>query len=94
MQHHTGYIPPILPTGNNSIEARVKALEVAQGYDIRMIAELQAENEALHQRIFKLSSKIDETKDRVAWWVICALVAAVSSLAMIVIKLKAPGLIQ
>lgn len=93
MQHHTGYIPPILPTGSNSLEARVKALEVAQGYDIRMIAELQQENDALHQRISKLSTKIDDTKDRVAWWVICALVAAVSSLAMMVVKLKAPGLL-
>lgn len=94
MQHHTGYIPPILPTGNNSIEARVKALEVAQGYDIRMIAELQQEVEEIHQRISRQSSKIDDTKDRIAWWVICALVAAVSSLAMIVLKLKAPGLLQ
>lgn len=94
MQHHTGYIPPILPTGNNSIEARVKALEVAQGYDIRMIAELQQEVEDLHGRISKQSGKMDDLKDRVAWWVICALIAAVSSLAMIVVKIKAPGLLQ
>jgi hypothetical protein len=88
--HTTGYIPPIRSTGSNSLEARIKALEVAQGYDIRDMEDLWHELETAHKRISDLSGKIDGAQQKAALWAISALVSAVAALALIVVKIKAP----
>lgn len=103
MSETTGYTPPIRPSGSNSIEARVKALEVAQGYDVRDMGFLWQELEdqhkaaeaglaAAHARISALSEAIGAAQSKAAVWAISALLSAVVSLGLIVLKIKAPGL--
>ena len=94
-----GYIPPIRSTGSNSIEARVKALEVAQGYKVRDNSYVWAELEEQHvstvkgladanARISALTEAIAASQQKAAVWAISALLSAVMSLALIVAKLK------
>ena len=103
MSETTGYTPPIRPSGSNSIEARVKALEVAQGYDVRDMGYIWQELEdqhkvneaglaAAHARIFALSDAIAAAQQKAALWAISALLSAVMALGLIVLKIKAPGL--
>jgi len=98
------YIPPIVPSGNNSLEARLKALEVAQAYDISKQKELAEELEIAHERVSALSARLREETGRlnarmedwrstIALWVIGALVSAVASLLLMIVKLKLPGLL-
>lgn len=98
------YIPPIVPSGNNSLEARLKALEVAQAYDTSRMRELAEELEIAHERVSALSARLREETGRlngrmedwratIALWVIGALVSAVASLLLMIVKLKLPGLL-
>lgn len=96
MQHHnrpTGYTPPIYPSGVNSIEARVKALEVSRGYEAREMDAIRLELGSLRHDMASLSSHAEGLQRRAAVWVIGALLAACSSLLLIVVKLKAPWLL-
>lgn len=105
------YTPPIYPSGANSIEARVKALEVAQHYDVQRQQQIidmieaselqQAEDmRVLHERISNLSRKRDAdrehmeaAKNKLLLYLVGALFSAVSALALMVVKMKAPGLL-
>lgn len=96
MQHHnrpTGYTPPIYPSGVNSIEARVKALEVSRGYEAREMDAIRSELGSLRHDIASLSSHAESLQRRAAVWVIGALLAACSSLLLIVVKIKAPWML-
>lgn len=92
-QYHTGFIPPIRPSGTNSLEARLKALEVSRGYEARAMQEIMANLERTQQEVHALHAHAEELQRRAAVWVIGALLAACSSLVVIVIKLKAPWLL-
>jgi len=98
------YTPPIYPSGVNSLEARVKGLEVARAYDTARMKEMAEEIEIAHERISALSQKLREETGRlnarmedwrstIALWVIGALVSAVASLLLMIVKLKLPGLL-
>lgn len=95
MQHNrpTGYTPPIYPSGVNSIEARVKALEVSRGYEAREMDAIRSELGSLRHDIASLSSHAESLQRRAAVWVIGALLAACSSLLLIVVKIKAPWML-
>jgi len=104
MSDPTNYIPPIRSTGSNSLEARIKALEVAQGYDVRDMGYLWQELEDQHAatskrlahanaRISALVEQLASAQQKAAVWAISALLSAVVSLGLIVLKIKAPGLI-
>ena len=92
-QHHTGYTPPIWPAGSNSLEARLKALEVSRGYEARAMQEIMAKLDRTQQEVHDLHLHADALQRRAAVWVIGALLAACSSLLVIVVKLKAPWLL-
>lgn len=87
------YTPPIYPSGVNSIEARVKALEVAKGYDAQTMQHLREEIGHLRYAITELHDQAEALQRKAAAWVISALLAAVTSLILIVIKLKAPWML-
>jgi len=104
MTDPTGYTPPIRPSGSNSLEARIKALEVAQGYDARELSALWQEIDQTHKvvhaeaaearaMVVALRASIETLQAKAAVWVISALLAAVASLVLIVVKLKAPWLV-
>ncbi len=90
---HTDYIPPIRPSGTNSLEARIKALEVAQGYDVREQQTMRDRQDATDRRISEALSRVEDVQHKAALWVIAALLTACASLALIVVKLKAPWLV-
>lgn len=87
---HPDYTPPIRPYGANSIEARVKALEVAQGYDVNDMKMLREDMHNLSNHISSVSSELSGLQRRAAMWTISALISAVTALALIVVKIKMP----
>ncbi len=91
--NHTGYIPPIRPSGTNSLEARIKALEVSRGYEARAMQEIVAKIDRTQQQVNDLHSHAESLQRRAAVWVIGALLAACSSLLLIVVKIKAPWML-
>lgn len=98
MQQHnnppTGYIPPIYPSGANSLEARIKALEVSRGYEARSMQEIVTKLDDLQRQSGYLHAHAESLQRRAAVWVIGALLAACSSLLLIVVKIKAPWMLM
>ena len=96
-----GYTPPIYPSGANSIEARVKALEVAQHYDVQTQSQIMDEIQIIHERISNVTRKreadrehLEAQKNKILLYLVGALFSAVSALALMVLKIKAPWLLQ
>ena len=91
---HQDYTPPIRPLGANSLEARIKALEVAQAYDVR-------DSQIMREHLRQLSGQRYEDRDyierllhKAALWLISSLIASVAALLLIVVKIKVPWLVS
>lgn len=87
-------IPPIYPSGANSIEARVKALETARWYDCRDMDTMKEDVASAHQRASDLARHLEEAVFRAAVWAIAALLSTVATLALIIVRLKAPWILS
>lgn len=90
---HNPYTPPIYPSGANSLEARIKALEVAKGYDNQILAQMRDDLMEIRRDAHHLHANADQLQRRAAVWIISALLSAVAALVLIVIKLKAPWML-
>ncbi len=88
------YTPPIWPSNSNGIEARTKALEVARAYDMRDASMLRDELIALRQELHSLMDALQTFQRKAALYTIMALLSAVSALALIVVKVKAPWILM
>lgn len=78
---------PIFPSGANSLEARVKALETARWYDCRDV-------ETLREDVSNAHRKLEDAVFKAAVWAIAALVSTVVTLALIIVRLKAPWMVS
>ena len=90
----TPHTQPIYPSGANSLEARVKALETARWYDSRDIDKMVEDLASAHQRISELARKLEESVFKAAVWAIAALASTVVTLALIIVRLKAPWMLS
>lgn len=91
---HPDFTPPIRPSGTNGIEARVKALEVAQAYDVRDFQILREHVRQLSQQMYDERAYVEGLLRKGALWLISSLIASVAALLLIVLKVKAPWLIS
>jgi uncharacterized coiled-coil protein SlyX len=91
---HPDYTPPIRPLGTNSLESRIKALEVAQAYDVRDFQILKEQVRQISQQMYEERNYIERLIRKLAVWLISSLIASVAALLLIVVKIKAPWLIS
>lgn len=91
---HADFTPPIRPSGSNSLEARIKALEVAQAYDVRDSQLLREQVRQLSQQMWEERKYIETLLRKAALWLISSLIASVAALLLIVVKIKAPWLVS
>lgn len=91
---HPDYIPPIRPSGTNGLEARLKALEVAQAYDTQNYHYLREQVRQISGQMHDDRDYIESLLRKGALWLISSLLASVAALLLIVVKVKAPWLIS
>ena len=91
---HPDYTPPIRPSGTNGLEARIKALEVAQAYDVRDFQILREQVRQISQQMWEERNYIESMLRKAALWLISSLIASVAALLLIVVKIKAPWLVS
>lgn len=87
-------IQPIYPSGSNSLESRVKGSEKDLWYLCRDVEELRTSVDSAHQKTSDLARKLEEIAFKAAVWAIAALVSTVVTLALIIVRLKAPWMVS
>ena len=89
--HHT---PPIYPAGANSVEARVKAIEVHLWHQARQNETQEANVGQAHNRISVLEDSLDMLVRKIGLWLIGALGSATLALLVIVMKVLFPAIFR
>ena len=89
--HHT---PPIYPGGANSVEARVKAIEVHLWHQSRLNETQEGNVGQAHNRISALEDSLDMLVRKIGLWLIGALGSATLALLVIVLKVLFPGIFR
>ena len=83
------------------MEARIKALEVSQHYDVQTQAQLLDRLDSLHEMISQERSErladkalLEATKSKLLLYLLGVMASALASLGILVLKIKAPGVFQ
>jgi hypothetical protein len=86
--------PPIYPAGVNSIEARVKAIEVHLWHQARLCDTQDRNVGHAHKRISDLEDSYNFLFQKVTVWLIGAMGSAVFALAVVVFKVLSPNIFR
>lgn len=82
--------PPIYPNGANSLESRVKAIEVHLWHERQRNLSTERSADEAHSRISSLERSIITWVQKVGLWAIGALATSTLSLALVTLKYMFP----